>query len=300
VIGEKFWPVSNSPNTNKVAMQIALRLSLFSAIIFASFSAVRGQAVVFVADVEGQWLLNNSQPIRKGQQLPSGGVVTNQSGSPQDSISFANLQGAYVPGLSKTCRVAGECSRPINLPRAKSAGVFGVASALLQGAMAALYGEHNEGIVIPRGRAVSSLPEGVVPLDGEQVDLVSIFRHGDANHYYLGFIPKGEESASKGIGPITFDWNPNKPMSVVVPGIAPGLYELTLMKAVEDRYVRTDDSSWILIADRKSYRAVSVEFQQAMMLTEKWNRNVSSEAKHSFLRASLSYLATKHSKKSDG
>ena len=277
-------------------MQMLTRTLLLTLMLLASAGAAQAQAVVFVADVEGQWILNNSQPIRSGQSLPSGGVVSNQSRREQDYIAFANLKGEPVPSLNRSCKVVSECSRPINLPRARSAGFFGVASALLQGAMAALYGDHDEGIVVPRGREVSSLPEGVVALDGDQVELVSIFRHRDPDHYYLGFIPKGEAAASKGLGPITFDWNPAKPVPVVVPGIAPGLYELTLMKAVDDRYVRTDDSSWILISNRKNYRAMSAEFQQARTLTGKWNRNVSSAARHSFLRASLSYLATRQSK----
>jgi hypothetical protein len=276
-------------------MQILLRTSLFAFVFVASFASVRAQAVVFVADVEGQWQLNNSQSIRAGQQLPSGGVVTRQSQGAQDYITIANLKGELVPSLSRSCKVAAECGRPINLPRARSTGILGVASALVEGAMALLHGDTEQGIVIPRGRGISSLPEGVVPLDAEQIDLSSIFRDRDADRYYLGFIPKGMP-ADKGLGPIPFDWNPKKPARVAVPGVTPGLYELTLMKAADDRYVRTDDSTWILITDRRNYGTVNGSFQEAKALTEKWNRGVSPEARHSFLRASLSYLATKQSK----
>jgi hypothetical protein len=276
-------------------MRIVLITALFSVVLLCSSAATPAQAVVFVADIEGQWLLNNSQQIRSGQHLPSGGVVTNQSGKETDYIGIANLKGELVPGLGRSCKVAGQCSRPINLPRGRNTGILGLASIIVQGAMGVIYGD-PEHVIIPRGRGIFSLPEGVVPLDGEQLDLHSIFRRREADRYYLGFIPKGNGAADKGLGPITLDWNPRKPSRVVVPGIAPGLYELTLLKAVDERYVRTDDSSWILITDKRNYRAANESFQQAKTLTKKWNRRVSPEARHSFLRASLSYLASTKSK----
>ncbi len=272
-------------------MQILLRTSLLAVTFLASLGVAQAQAVAFVSDIEGQWLLNNSQPVRVGQQLPGGGVVTNQSGREQDYIALANLRGESLPGFARSCKVAGECSRPINLPRVRKAGVLGMMSALVEGAMALMFDDHGNVIIIPRGRGVSSLPEGVVALDGEQLDLSSIFRGRDPDHFLLGFIPRGDAPAEKGLGPIKLEWNPKLPARVAVPGITPGLYELNLMKAVDDRYVRTDDNTWILVIDQRNYRTLNQDFQQASALTEKWDRRVSPEAKHSFLRASLRYLA---------
>ena len=106
----------------------------------------------------------------------------------------------------------------------------------------------------------------------------------------------GNAAKNNTLGPITFEWNDSKPAVLTVPGITPGLYELTLLEQAGEDYRATNTPCWILITTRPNYANVSREFLKMTALTEKWNNAVSPETKESFLRASLDYLATKEAK----
>ena len=263
-----------------------------SALLLSALPA-QAQQVGYVQDIEGRWLLNKSQLLSRGQHLPAGGVISNPSPQEDDHIAVANLNGEIVE--SRSCKVSGECSKPIKLSAVKSTRVF---SAAYEAVMNLLWGEPDR-YTVSRVRGEGELPEAVVRLDGDSLDLSAIFKRKDKDHYYtrLRMIHRRSTPvAGETLGPFTFYWDPSKPSSVSIPGIVPGLYELRLFARNGEDYRPTNVICWILVTNPGNYAEADSAFQEMLTLIERWDDRVTPEAKRSFLRASLSHLESRQAK----
>jgi hypothetical protein len=161
-----------------------------------------------------------------------------------------------------------------------------------------LFGGEPDKYIVPSQRG-PELSEGVVRLEGNQLDLNPIFKGWEKDRYYLGFrllSGRGDTSGSKPLEPVVFDWDPTKPSAVSAAGLKPGLYELTLLKRRDGQYRRTNVNTWICISGALEYVKAEEAFQRMVALATKWGEAVSPEAQQGFLRATLEYLSSQKSK----
>jgi len=284
---------TETPTGTQAAMLIPTSTPNVAEATPAQSTQTAAQKVAYVVEAQGGWLLNN-KPVRAGETLYAGGVITNTSPSEDDHITIADLAGKPID--SRTCKSSSQCSQPINLPRPAKVGYFEMARQTVHWVMATLFSK-PELVTVPGGaRGITSLPDQVVHLDSGRIDLSSIFKQKDADRYYLELVPLGRAAQGKARRPIIFDWNPDKPSASMVSGISTGLYELTLLAPDGDEYKPTNDTSWILVTTGRDYEQMNRAFQDMAALTESWGSRVKPETKQSFLHASLSYLRSRQSR----
>lgn len=269
----------------------ALPAVIFALGILLTAQPARAQQVGFVQDIEGRWRLNNSREVSLGQSLPSGAVISNPSPTEFDRIAIANTHGEIIKRVS--CKVSRDCSKAIILPRAgKSTGFF---SAAYGAVMSLIWGEPDRYAVT--GVRGEDLPESVIELRNQRLDLSSIFKKRDSGRYYLRLRPLARKRApvEPAAAPIIFDWDAAKPSTIAV-ALNQGLYEVTLLDPFRGGYKATNSTAWILIVSPARYAKANLAFHNMLMMTEKWDQDVSLESKRSFLRAALESLASKSSR----
>lgn len=257
-------------------------------VVLLAVHCVSAQQVGFVQELEGRWLLNNSQQLATGQSLPSGGVITNPSPAESDRIAIANTRGEII--ARRGCKVPGECNKRITLPRAHQAP--GVLSTAYNAVMGLIWGEPDRYTVT--GVRSDELPDGVVEIKSQQLDLRPIFKGKENGRYYLRIvsIARAGSNAEQPITQIEFDWNRAVPQRASAASVRPGLYELKLLQRIGGNYMTTETNAWILVSDPARYAKANASFLKLLSLTRRWGEDVTPEAKRRFLRASLDKLAS--------
>src|SRR6267142_4057371 len=173
---------TETPTGTQAAMLIPTSTPNVAEATPAQSTQTAAQKVAYVVEAQGGWLLNN-KPVRAGETLYAGGVITNTSPSEDDHITIADLAGKPID--SRTCKSSSQCSQPINLPRPAKVGYFEMARQTVHWVMATLFSK-PELVTVPGGaRGITSLPDQVVHLDSGRIDLSSIFKQKDADRYYL-------------------------------------------------------------------------------------------------------------------
>jgi len=253
----------------------------------------------YVLDVRGNWVMNNSVTLSKGSAVNVGASIS--TASPSDASSYiviADRNGAVF--VRKTCANAGECAAPIQIP--KSAGAEqGVVSRIIGAAMALVSSEPSKyASFISRGS--SELREGVAKLDGEQLDLSSVFKNMGGEHYLVRFevIRKGTGTASELKPPRPYDyaWDPDKPQPLSAKGLAPGLYRISLLEVSllepESGGEPTANEAWVFVAGPRDYPRAASEFDAAAKVAKQWDSSVKQSAVREFLRAALEVITTQN------
>ena len=88
---------------------------------------------------------------------------------------------------------------------------------------------------------------------------------------------------------ISFDWSQGGPAVIPADNLHPGLYSATLISRSSLRQERSD--AWILIANSPQFEELSTSFEEEIISSQKWDKNVPEDAARSFLRACLEDLA---------
>lgn len=286
---EQFTQALNACKCAAKATALRYLQATFAVIVLLlAVQCVSAQQVGFVQELEGRWLLNNSHQLATGQSLPSGGVITNPSPSESDRIAIANTRGEII--ARRACKVPGECNKRIALPRAHQAP--GVLSTAYNAVMGLIWGEPDRYTVT--GVRSDELPDGVVEIKNQQLDLRPIFKGKENGRYYLRLvsIQRAVSNADQPISQIEFDWNRAVPQRASVASVRPGLYELKLLQRIGGNYKTTETNAWILVSDPARYAKAKASFLKLLSLTRRWGEDVTPEAKRRFLRASLDKLAS--------
>lgn len=261
-------------------MFIRALAALFFVIVIAT--TLCAQQVGFVQEIEGRWVLNNSAQLKPGESLPAGGTIRNPSPSPFDRITLANTRGEIF--LKRECKAAFDCARAIVLPRVARSGVLAAAYGAV---MSLIWGEPDRYAVT--GVRGEDLAEAVIKLDHGRVDLAPVFMQKERGRYYLRWRLVGSTGATTSLQ--TFDWAPNSSHTASIANHKPGLYELTLMNLVRGEYKPSGGAGWVLLVDSRRYRNINARFAKMRRLTDRWGKDVSPDAKQTFLRATLDSLA---------
>lgn len=279
-----------------VAITRGLVLSLGLLLIpFLSYS-VRAQGTIgHVLDVEGDWYLDSrrGQALRKGDELPSSGVV--RIPAPSRYASIIIVYDANNEVVKRYCRNAGECEQPILLPRAVERQLtrreillgYLMKAVRLNRAMPSVNAGRSDG---------GPLAEAVVRTTAGGVDLAPVFFALVSGTYYLQIeriMPEGKDGDDAGatprLKPIEVKWDAATRTILPAVKLPPGLFEIELLEKGETTFTSTLTTAWFL-AVNPDQREKAVQFSEVKELTLSW-LDLNEETRRGFLRAFLSQMA---------
>jgi len=259
--------------------------------------AQKPQKVGYVLEMVGAWnLADTPQSLSLGQQLAGGALLSNASPADGDHVVIANLRGEIIKtvrcksAVCKECRDTANCEDRIK-PLPVTTDQTAVLSAIFQAVMD-LFSSKPDRYSIHRARGTNFMlnTDAVLPLEGNNVDVRSIFRDQEKGAYTLQFYSLSESNVSANVwtsADIPLRWDPALPVNVNVTGISPGLYRLSVT------HNEDISAAWVLLSDPSDYPRLSAEYEKAVSEAGYWGEAVSPQTKRSYLRAYLEYLTSR-------
>jgi len=255
----------------------------------------QGRDVGFVLDLHGEWELADSSPVllRIGRAVPADGTIRPRQAQPASFITIVLFDGSTT--LSRSCRIAGDCAKPLVLPSRTDTDTFWARALKTMGG---LLSRQDESLVPVMSRAVFTADEevqaheAVVELANGSVDLAPVIEGSAAGRYTVIL-----ETAARGnatpAAPLTavFDWSPGQPVKASGAKLIPGLYAVTVLPDRDEVYAPTGASAWILVSSAETFEKRARAFAEATALTRHWEKPVRKQAVRRFLRACLEMLA---------
>lgn len=265
-----------------------LTASFFFCLLIASFAphGATQAPVGYVVEIHGDWYVdgNTASPLKRWQKLQPSSTVGIKSPTPDARIAISDLSGKII--ASRNCE-ADNCSRPFKIPGSSpQRSLLGVA---FDATVGLLFGSPDKYSMHRQRTSGSALSDGVVKLEGGQIDLSSILR--PRGRYYLSWRsrPRSGEHG-KWSDPISLRTKRGQPVLIAVTGLEPGLYEINLQRRVWESY-ETFASAWVLVSAAPGYENDAASFRQAVELTKQWGDKVEPNTSRQFLVAHLDYLA---------
>lgn len=274
---------NHSVGTCRVALCFAL-IVLLPPTGAAAQEKAKADDIGFVLDMSGDWELDSHPP----QKIPLGFRLPKQSTLRPPAA--AQVRSSYITIVlndrrlvTYACDKPQTCEQPIRLKNDSS--MVDQIVAVVKNLFA-----HEPPAYRPvLSRSGPALRETVVLLKNGRVDLSPSFRNLEKSSYSLQLqsLARDDRSLPESTpAPVAFDWNPAQPVSVSIPGLRPGLYNLSLSDP-------DNTQAWVLICGPESYPTASAAFQKAVDLTEPWRSKARPDAVRSFLRAYLEHLASR-------
>lgn len=277
-----------------------------AAVVVASFLAIASlpltaenppeQDVGFVLDLRGDWEIAGAPPValRVGRSVPANGTIRPRSAQPSSFITIVLFDGSTT--MTRSCRNAGECSKPLVLPGLAKPDPFWSRALRTLGA---LLSRQDEALVPVMARDILTADdevqahETVLALSGPSIDLSPVIRGSGAGRYTLVLEPVGTRNHPANARPLTasVEWEPEKPVKVSADNLAPGLYTMTVVPERDDLYVPIGASAWILLTRAEAFDERARAFEEAVELTRGWEKPIRKQAVRRFLRACLEMLA---------
>lgn len=271
----------------------SLRMMLLLVVIlsFAQVLSAQKKPVGFVLSLDGQWL-SDGQPIRRGQELLSGSVL---------SISPATTMGAgrsVVIVLANGQRITHPCKTPqtcrFTLPASLNSS--GTAFSRLADAFNLIFREPDRyaSALSRAGRnSTQNLSDAVVKLDARKIDMTPLLQGLAPGRYMLQFRRVPREDSRRGeVSMLSVDWNQKPALAELAPSMGAGLYKVSVFPSARSDAEPIGDEVWILLDTPEHYAESHVGFQEAVVLADSWGREVADSDKRFFLRAVLDRLAT--------
>jgi len=250
-------------------------------------SAAAQQTFGYVLDLHGDWYLNGSSKLSKGSSVTAGSSITTSSAADGRAYIVITDRSGHVFARRDCSR--GECSGGIKLPDA-AAGQSSVTSRLVGAVMSLISDDPGKYVsLISRGGA--SPEDGVVKLENDRIDLNAVFRPMNGGRYVVTFESSlaTNHAITTAPGPLNFDWDPKRPTPLIVKGLGPGLYKMSLMQVNRQEM---SQPAWLLLAAPRDFVAASSSFNSAVRMTQQWGVRVDQRSKRQFLRASLDFIAS--------
>ncbi|HKX30376.1 MAG TPA: hypothetical protein VJ302_21980 [Blastocatellia bacterium] len=251
----------------------------------------RTPPVAFVQRVEGDWSLNGSPTkIKVGQNLRAGDLVTwngagkNSGGrsgslrvrSPEIFITFL----CEAQPISRSCESLEQCRDPISIADAcRPQSIWVKGARVLSRILPARYST-----LINAGSRGGQLPDGVVKLEGGQVDLSRWLSGVEPGKHRLRFHPLPIEGRKAGLEAGLEVTIKDRGQSIIVPreSLEPGLFLVTA----------GDQEAWVMVTPAAQFTAASDFFAEAVRFVTNWREPVNGADRRIYLRTWLYYLAT--------
>lgn len=261
-------------------------------------ASVRAQGTIgHVLDVEGDWYLDSrrGQALRKGDELPSSGVI--RIPSPSRYAFIVIVYDANNEIVKKQCRNQGECEQPILLPKAVQRQLtrreillgYLMRAVRLNPAMPSVNaGRSDDGV----------LTEAVVQIKEGGVDLAPVFARLNSGTYYLQIervVPErkdGDDAAPIRIQEqLEIKWDAAARTILPAMKVPPGLFEIELLEKQDTTGTSTLTTAWFLTVNPEQHEKALAQFSEVKELTATW-KDLNEETRRGFLRAFLSQLAS--------
>jgi hypothetical protein len=275
----------NSPLCKLILLVVSVLASAGFASAQQPGACAAGQAKVIQAVEDGNWETAEGRSIRSGQCIKVPASV--EAGAPGSITIFF---GGNDP-MPKTfpCENESGCRVPISAPPKPNADAHWrlraqkIEASLMKPRLS--LSPEKSAMTYVRGGS-GRLSDGVVPLNGTQMDLAPAFQKMPEGEYWLRLVPLSVPANP--LGPFHIVWRANQPAIVSNPEFRPGLYDLVLL---EETGEEEGSQAWIMAAEPPAYGAASADFDDAVKVSQQWSRDTSPAALRTILRAYLESLA---------
>lgn len=241
-----------------------------------------------VIEVGGEWTLNGTVKLSKGSSVSVGGVITAAEPSRGSSyIVISNRSGQIF--VERRCRNAGECNNPIRLP--STAGNQKSLVTRMGDAIWPIlfwnpvkYSAHTS-----RGGGSGDLREALIKLNNQKLDLSEVFKNLQSDRYIVRFEKLGNKKGNTALKPLPFEWNSQKPEQLLVKGVRPGLYRVSIQDV---SLLEEEGDAWVLITAPVEHAKAARAFDAATSVTRQWGTSVRQSTVRQYLRAALEFITT--------
>jgi hypothetical protein len=282
-----------SPLGKSLVLVLAVLASAGFASAQQSSACAVGQAKVIEAAEDGNWETAEGRSIHSGQCIKVPASV--EAGAPGSITIFF---GGHDPmPETYSCKNEAGCRVPISAPPKSNsdprwkARAQKIEASLMKPRLS--LSPEKSAMTYVRGGS-GRLSDGVVPLNGAQMDLAPAFQKMPDGEYWLRLVPLSVPA--KPLGPFHIVWSANHPAIVSNPEFRPGLYDLVLL---EETGEEEGSQAWIMAAEPQDYGAASADFEDAVKLSEQWSRDTSPSALRTILRAYLESLRPRAADRSE-
>ena len=269
----------------------AKALLMAGVLLLCCHAVAAQQTFGYVLELRGDWYLNGSTKLSKGSSVTAGSSISTTS--PAD-------ESAYIVVADRSGRVFGrrdcgkhQCNGNMKLP-ASAGGSTSLTSRLVGAVMALISDDPGKYVsLISRGEA--DPVDGVVKLAASGVSLQDIFRPMPGGKYLLRFdsVAKGTAPVTRDVESFTFDWNPERPAPLIVKGVRPSLYRLSLLEVNGKR--PTGQEAWVLLVTPQNFAHAQSSYNSVLDLTKSWGKQIEPTSTREFLRAALESIASQTS-----
>lgn len=278
-----------------------MRSSLLPGLCFLGMlvmATVPGSAQKIVLSIDGNWWDSNGQGLGFASRV-NGPCVFGDGGLLQ--VADAGTKAAETFTYDKmTSACPSSCTaRPSGVPASAHCHDATVPAAATGVVRASLVPDINlrpiidllfrrpQMYIVAAARGLEDEPlEAVLSLDGSEVDVSAALQPLPTATYLWTLDPVDGGMGGGTSGKVS--WQPSQPSKVRMPGVAPGLYRLTV--AVEGGESE-GSQAWALLSSPAQYPADTKEFRQAVEITQSWGERVDTSGKRALLRATLRSLA---------
>ena len=277
----------NSPLRKSILLLVSVLASAgFASAQQTSGACSAGQVKVIQVVEDGNWETAEGRSIRSGQCIK---VPASVEAGAHGSITI--FFGGNDP-MPKTfpCENEAGCRVPISAPPKSNTDARWrlraqkIEASLMKPRLS--LSPEKSAMTYVRGGS-GRLSDGVVPLNGAQMDLAPAFQKMPEGEYWLRLVPLSVPATP--LGPFHIVWSANHPAIVSNPEFRPGLYDLVLL---EETGEEEGSQAWIMAAEPPAYGAASADFDDAVKVSAEWSRDTSPSALRTILRAYLESLAT--------
>jgi hypothetical protein len=236
-------------------------------VLFATGTSQSGtpeRVVGFVRDVQGTWQLTTSDnatlPVSRGQIVSAKGTLTAIDGE-RPRIVIARAYGADLSSCSKNA-AGEECVKELSLPDVPAPTPF---VQRLWEAVGRFFSAPEGTFIVGLSRG-GSLRDGIVPVNGETLELAHVVRL-QAGTYQAELAPVDRAAANVGVRPLVVTQTPSTSRAAAPAGVITGLYTLTL--------VDTGESAWVLVGPAKQVARALEAFDELDRATAEWSIDAS-------------------------
>jgi hypothetical protein len=258
------------------------------------------QTVGYVLEVAGAWTIEG-KPVSKGQGIRGGSLLSSAQKADGDRIVVSDTNGGLLllaeckNNQCRKCRKTGDCDqiivalpldpKPVRENETSAAMVIRVISEMIWA--------KPEKYSFARVRG-DSLTDSVLRLGPNGCDLGAALSDIERGAYGVQFksIPvEGKPTPAFTSETVNLNWVPSTEGRLAVPGLRPGLYQMTLTQR-ESPAPSAALTAWVLVAET-DFPKVSADFKSAEATVASWGDDVSPEIAQEYIRATLEYLASK-------
>ena len=236
-------------------------------VLWAAAAPQRGQPeriVGFVRTIEGTWQLktrDNATSVSRGEIVTAGATLV-AIGGERPRIVIARAYGADLSSCSKRADAQEECVKELALPDVPAPTPF---VRRLWEAVGRFFSAPEGTFIVGLSRG-ASLRDGIVPVNGDTLDLAHVVRL-PAGIYKTELAPVDPAAANASVRSLLVTQTPSTSRAAAPAGVIAGLYTLTL--------VDTGESAWVLLGPAKQVARALEALDELDRATAEWSIDAS-------------------------